>query len=457
MKDEQSAIGADEADVLLAPLRRYLLIVLAVSGGPDSLALMTLVAEFHLRHGANGQRVLVATVDHRLRPEAADEAQAVSRHAARFGFDHTTLCWEDCKPAAGIADAARQARYALLDQYVRTESPAQPAALVTGHTEDDQAETVLMRLKRGAGVDGLASMAPCRPLTPGSHIDLVRPLLGLPKTRLEATLVVRNTVWVEDPSNEDEAYERVRVRRELVALKNIGLTPHALALTARRVLQARETVDYAMSAFMPSLALTFNGEIFAEFDRAAFDAGPVLLRQRLLSKLIARFGGATPAPHLAELERLVERMQGAQRGAVTLGGATISIGRRYIRLWREAGRIATTPLYLAPGESKIWDQRFRVGHSLPDLPLPDLPPADVTPPDIKSIAIHALGEEGFGRVVASGVKLPECPAHAAYALPAFWSQDRLMAVPQLGFFDPGNPDVSAGCATLFTSEPLQSA
>ena len=187
------------ADALLAPLGSFRAIVLAVSGGADSTALMHLAARWVLR-SPSAPKLHVASVDHGLRPEAATEAEQVVAQAKALGLGARTLRWEGQKPAAGIQDAARRARYALLLELaievardVLGDLPS--TAIVTAHTADDQAETVLMRLARGSGVDGLAAMPVVTRVERMSLADggmegvaLLRPLLAVPRARLVATL-----------------------------------------------------------------------------------------------------------------------------------------------------------------------------------------------------------------------------------------------------------------------------
>ncbi len=436
--DKHAAIRSEEADALFAPLRRYDIIVLAVSGGPDSLALLKLAHDWALRLGDSAPQLSVATVDHQLRKESADEARFVAAFCADLKRDHATLAWDDPKPWSGVLDAARAARYALLERHTTGLAGARSAAVVTGHTLNDQAETVFMRLKRGTGVDGLSAMAACRSLSKGSRIDLVRPLLGVPKTRLEGTLIVRGIAWCKDASNDDQVFERVRVRKAVENLKYAGLTMDALALTAARARQAREALDFATQGFLASLNVTTNGEIFAALDRAAFDRGPALLRQRVLAPLIARFGGETPRAELRELERLSERMAATAKSMHTLGGVTVSAGERTIRLWREAGRVPVKPLRLRPGDQALWDGRFTVAAS-----------RDCT----QEVSVSALGAADYRALVTSGHRLPSCPARAAYALPAFRAAGLVLAVPQLNFACCTDAQTMAGCATRLTSVP----
>ena len=190
-------------------------VLLAVSGGPDSSALMQAAA-------ALGGAVQVATVDHGLRPGSGAEADAVGRAAARLGLPHATLRWAGSKPGRGLQEAARTARYALLCAHAE----AIGAGLVlTGHTRDDQAETVLMRLAAGSGTAGLAGMRAERVLAPG--IVLGRPFLHLPKAILTAWCEARGIPYLRDPSNADLRFARGRLRATWPALEREGLTPCA--------------------------------------------------------------------------------------------------------------------------------------------------------------------------------------------------------------------------------------
>jgi tRNA(Ile)-lysidine synthase len=202
----ENAIGAEEADRAFECLKAFDVIVLAVSGGPDSLALLSLAAEWVARSGSDRPTISVATVDHGLRAQSADEARTVADIAAAFGLKHTTLLWTGAKPQSGMPNAARAARYALLDAFTRSIAGDGRAALVTAHHLDDQAETVFMRLARGGGVAALAAMPSDRALSKTSPVRLVRPLLGFSKSRLVATVARRGLEWVDDPTNSDQTF-----------------------------------------------------------------------------------------------------------------------------------------------------------------------------------------------------------------------------------------------------------
>lgn len=388
--------------------------MLAVSGGPDSMAMLHLVSAWAGRHARPLSTISVATVDHQLRRESAAEAAFVAQACAALGLSHTLLLWQGAKPSSGLAEEARRARYLLLDQHARTCTSDAKTAILTAHTLDDQAETVLMRLKRGSGIDGLSAIPPCRPVNPDSPVDLVRPFLGIEKSRLLASLQAMGHAWCTDPTNADAGYERVRVRSLMPTLKAAGVTPQGLARSAQRVRSAGEAADYALDHFSATLDLSMNDEIFASCARAAFEAGPALLRERVLANLIARFGGTTPAPDLSEIEALAERLANTASVTATLGGAVVSLGPRRLKVWREAARIAIEPMQLVPGVWKRWDNRFWLRADGPAL-----------------VEVRALGVAGR-RQMGEGLLNPDAlPAAALAAQPGFWSGDRLLAVPTL--------------------------
>lgn len=411
-------ITTDEADAAFEPLAKFEHVVLAVSGGPDSMALLVLASEWRQRRNGAPPSLSVATVDHGLRPESPREAEFVASEARRLGLPHVTLPWTGEKPSRGIPDAARRARYRLLDDHARTLS-ASDVAVVTAHHQGDQAETFAMRLARGAGVNGLAGMPAERMLHEGSTVSLVRPLLAFAKSPLIATLEARGLSSVDDPTNADHRYERARVRSALPDLDAAGISPAALATSARRLGEAEAALRYADECFAATLALSFGNEVFAAFDRNAFRAGPALLRQRLLARLIARYGGASERPDLVEIEDLTARLQAEDKSTATLGGVMVSSGSRFVRVWREAGRLTQSDLILSPGESRTWDRRFIVQRA-----------ADA----IGAVKVRPLGAENYARIAGRLAAKYRPPSRAAHALPSFWQGDDLVAVPSLAPF-----------------------
>ncbi|MGQ0456250.1 MAG: tRNA lysidine(34) synthetase TilS [Hyphomicrobium sp.] len=409
-------IASNEVDALFAPLAAFDAILLAVSGGSDSMALLELIHDWRADRADAAPLVAVATVDHGLRSESRAEAAFVATRCAELKLEHAILPWRGPKPQSGLANAARDARYRLLCEHARRLPRAGSRAIVTAHTEDDQAETVVMRLARGSGVDGLAAMPLWRPAGDHGDVALVRPLLGVAKARLIATLAARARPWREDPSNENPAAERVRVRAAMAALADAGVTSGALARAARRLGDARAALGYADRAFETTLSLDLNGEIFASLDRAAFADGPPLLRQRLLQRLIRRFGGETGAPSLLEVEALVARLSKTDGVRATLGGAVVATTSRTLKVWREAGRVASRDVALAPNANLLWDNRFVLSRD--------------GRPDV-DVRVGPLGSEGLHRLAPQWRNASRPPVAALHAQPAFWTGDDVIAAPSL--------------------------
>src|SRR5258705_4157985 len=189
--DGNSPISAQEAKRLFADWRGIPASVLGVSGGPDSIALMWLAARWR-RALARGPRLIAVTVDHGLRSEAAREARDVKRLARTLDLPHRTVRWTGPKPKTGLPAAARAARYRLLAQAARASGATH---ILTAHTRDDQAETLLMRVLRASGIPGLAAMAR---ETEREGVWLARPLLDVPKSQLVATLGKAKISFADD-------------------------------------------------------------------------------------------------------------------------------------------------------------------------------------------------------------------------------------------------------------------
>lgn len=407
-----------EAATLLGPLKSYKLVVLAVSGGADSTCLLHLAARWvALNSGTAMPRVEVVTVDHGLRPESGAEARWVAEQARVLGFQHTTLPWEGEKPATGIQDAARRARYDLIAAYADGETPS---AVVTAHTEDDQAETLLMRLARGSGLDGLAGMPPRRALTEKGGVDLVRPLLGTPKARLVATLAAAGRSWIEDPSNEVLAFERVRVRKAFAALEELGLKTDKLALSAERLGRAREALEAQAEAFRHAHVALHDG-LYASLGRDALERAPREARIRVLTSLLNAFGGEGGVARLVQVEALEGAIGAGGTVTRTLGGCLVSAGRKTIRIFREPSGRDLPQIELNLERGVVWDQRFEISLGAEErrraerLPVP--------------LVVRALGGPAYATLRAHfDCQLPSRPAAS---LPALWSGADIVGVPDL--------------------------
>src|SRR5213595_4073863 len=213
--DDHAPISVQQAKDLLAHWKGAPALVLAVSGGPDSLALMWLAARWR-RALSRGPRLIAVTVDHGLRREAAREARDVKRLARTLDLPHRTLRWNGAKPKTGLPAAARAARYRLLAQPAKASGATH---ILTAHTRDDQAETLLMRMLRGSGIAGLAAMAR---QSEREGVWLARPLLDIPKSQLVATLNKAKIAFADDPTNRDANYTRPRLRALMPVLAEEG-------------------------------------------------------------------------------------------------------------------------------------------------------------------------------------------------------------------------------------------
>jgi tRNA(Ile)-lysidine synthase len=337
----EQAVRDDEANALFSGLENLRGLVLAVSGGPDSTALLVLAARWAKALKKTRKRapqLIAVTIDHGLRAAAAREAAAVKRLAQRLGVAHRTLRWRGAKPKTGLQEAARLARYRLLADAANR---AGYEHVLTAHTLDDQAETVLFRLARGSGLVGLAGMAHAAPLPAGGAgtLFLVRPLLRIAKARLYATLEASGIAHSEDPSNRDPRFTRARLRGLMPALAREGLDARGLARLAARVRRAESTIEFAVAAARAALApgpWPERGPV--AFDAAGFANLPAEIGLRLLGRAIARTGNELPV-ELSKLETLYDDVRRADsRLRRTLAGALITLGPDRLTVERAPAR-----------------------------------------------------------------------------------------------------------------------
>lgn len=339
-RDNVTAISQSEAKVLFADLKSAKALVLAVSGGPDSTALMVLASRWR-KAMKRGPELIAVTVDHGLRVEARREARDVARLAKELGLAHRTLRWTDAKPKAGIPRAAREARYRLLAQAARK---AGASHVLTAHTRDDQAETVVMRLARGSGITGLAAMQrvsviPGRAKGRGAEtrndpVFLVRPFLDVAKARLIATLTKSNIAFADDPTNRDAAFTRARLRGLMPQLAAEGLDAARLALLARRAGRADAALEQIVDIVWRGLAAAGPGRSL-RFEAAALARTP----HEILLRLMQRAVGATASEGPVELGKLEFMTEGLVSGLAsgirwrrTLAGALLTLQKGHLAI-----------------------------------------------------------------------------------------------------------------------------
>ncbi|KAA3447048.1 tRNA lysidine(34) synthetase TilS [Mesorhizobium sp. SARCC-RB16n] len=326
--------------------------VAAVSGGSDSTALLLLLKQ-HLDKTAPSARLLAATVDHGLRQGSAAEAQAVAKLCAERGIGHRILAWSAEKPSTGLPAAAREARYRLLASAARTEGIG---LIMTGHTSDDQAETVLMRRDRhDAARDegrGLAGMAPA---TLHDWRDwIVRPLLGMRRHALRDFLRHQQVGWVEDPTNADEAFERPRMRATLAGEAGAQRMNDALALAAQEA-GARTRLGAEAARLVERFASQPEAGLI-RLDPALLGAGDDGAAVYALRILLATSGGVAFLPDQARSEALFARLKAGFLCA-TLSRTVVDFRRAGIFLRREMRGL---PAAAATIDATIWDGRRQI-------------------------------------------------------------------------------------------------
>jgi tRNA(Ile)-lysidine synthase len=328
----------------LRRLSRPAHVLVAVSGGSDSTGLLVALSERLNAADAPGLRISAATIDHGLRPDAAAEAQEVHALCARLGVDHVSRRWDDEKPVTGIMAAAREARYGLLAA-IAAEIAA--TVVVTAHTFDDQRETLLMRAARREAETGRGI---AHAVLFDRRIWVVRPLLHCRRADIRRYLESRQIGWVDDPSNEDDHYERVRVRRQLAALPHAPDVRSSGDDDARMALSAAAAAWFDRHGHVESLVVChINAEGLAA------DTG---LLAYALGYLIAVFGGKPFVPGHSQMERVLAFLAERTPGRMTVGRAVLDLRKTALFITRELRGIGSMPL--AAGKGRIWDGRFEI-------------------------------------------------------------------------------------------------
>jgi tRNA(Ile)-lysidine synthase len=347
-----------EIAALFAPLARSARIGVAVSGGPDSSALLVLLDRWAKTLPAP-PTLHVLTVDHGLRASAHAEAEAVAVLASSLGHPASLLVWrhEGEPPQSGIQAAARDARYRLLADEARRLSLD---AVALGHTLDDQAETLLIRLARGSGVWGLAGMAAERT---AHGVRFVRPLLSIPKSRLVAILDKAGIPFVDDPANASDRFLRARIRRMMPDLAAIGLDADRLAGTAHRLARAASALQTMVDALFHA-AVTDHGGVF-EIEAARLREAPEEIALRLVATLVRTIRHDAYLPRAAPLEAWTEafRAGAATARRATMAGVVLDPRRDRVWIYAEAGRTGFREHDLQGPGTAIWDSRFQISLS----------------------------------------------------------------------------------------------
>lgn len=387
-------------------------VAVAVSGGADSMALMCLAHQW-------GEAVAL-TVDHGLRRSSAVEAIRVKGWLESRDIRHEILVWTDRKPRANIQNAARIARYRLLEGRCRELGIR---ALLIAHHQNDQAETLLLRLARGSGLRGLAGMAAIAPpLDPCiSGIPLrYRPLLTVPKARLVATCRTFAVNWIEDPSNTSPSYARTSARALLNNPPLRGLNATRLAETAARLARTAAALDH-YTACLRDKAVEPGGADAIILALAPFRSAPDDIGLRLMANLLQQVGGGLYPPRMRQTEIVWKTIRNANFRGLSSAGCLIRPHEKdHILICREPAGCAD-PLPLETGQTRVWDRRFSITLGTGESPG----------------MIGALGEDGWRWLLANWPdarnRARNLPYPVRLGLPAFRRGEDIIAVPHLGY------------------------
>ena len=404
---------------------------LAVSGGGDSMAMLTLTHNWTREFGV---RLWVVSVDHGLRPDSRAEAELVARTCTELEHSHSILTWQGWNGQGNLQDAARAARLRLIDGW-----RGRVRHVLMAHTADDQAETFLMRLARGSGVDGLAGMAGKRfvpreetPPTTGKGdapplalwsddgFWVIRPLLAMRREDLRHYLNVLKGEWVDDPSNNDPRFDRVRMRQAMEQLDALGLGVDRLSETAARMARAQEALRRRAADVAQDALRQEHGDIL--MSRDALEMVEVETRLRLMAGALQYISGADYRPRLRALEEATERVLSG--GTATLHGCLIRAEKHDLRICREYGAVRD-----ATAETgALWDGRIRISDE-----------------GIDELCVRALGEKGAAQLP----QRPEnWPFQSLIAHPAVFDGVELVAFPPSGFGPDVHIDYEAGQGSL---------
>lgn len=369
---------------------------LAVSGGSDSRALLELAVDWARE---TNSKLMVATVDHGLRKEARDEAEWVGNICTRHGVPHEILVWENWNGQGNLQAEARRARYHLVSEWA---IGGGAAAVALGHTADDVAETFLMRLSRSAGVDGLAQM---RSEFEREGMVFIRPLLSLRRAALRKFLRSRDATWVEDPSNQDSKFERVRMRSVLQDLEAYGLETEKISQAAENLKRASVALKTYAAREAEAAMNVEDGDVLLDLEQ--LKKMPEDIQRRLLIGAICWIFPPEYPPRSRALAQVIPQI--SDQGTSTLSGCILTLEGNKIRATRELSAVSD-PVSTAGSTALDWDKRWRISGKFPE-----------------NAHIGALGEGG----------LAACPAwretgrkrRSLLASPAVWIGAELVAAP----------------------------
>lgn len=393
-----------------APFETKPVLAVAASGGADSMALTLLADDWARRQDG---AVIALTVDHGLRRGSAAEAKQVHDWLSARGIPHHILTWQGPAPERNLQAQARALRYELLTRYCREHGILH---LLTAHHREDQAETVLLRLSQGSGPDGLAGMGGC---TERHGVRILRPLLTVSRQDLRKFLNNEGQAWIEDPSNDNDAFARTKIRRILPALAEAGLSSETLAEFALRAGEIRRVTEEAVAQWLAK-QVTLHPEGYATVRAGAFCGEAPALEKKALAALLTCLSGRAYGPRGKELERCYHSIR--EKKAATLLNCQLSFSGRKkqmgaLMVCKEEAAVSQGRLPIKTGQVVMWDGRFR---------------CRLSGGGEKTFELGPLGKTGW-EALSDVRREQRCtlPARIGYTLPALWHLDTAVCVPHL--------------------------
>lgn len=383
-------------------------VAIAVSGGSDSMALALLASNLKLD-------IIAITVDHGLRPESNSEAKTVGNWLKKHDIQHVILQWDGTKPTSNIQSEARNARYELMSDFCYKNKIK---TLLVAHTMDDQAETVLLRLMRGSGVDGLSGIAE---ISQHNKIKIIRPLLGFSKEELRQYLKTKKQEWVNDPSNENDKFDRIKIRKFINQSENPDILTARLVNTAENMARSRDFIEEELKKHMAEIS-SFESEGYAIVNLKKLLKSHEEIIFRTLSILLTKISGSYYKPRFENIKNLYEMLQKPTFKAATLWGCRIykpddKKNNGNIFIVRELSAISGD---IEAQKECVWDGRFICKYSG------------------KGFYIGALGKNGLSQITKNNNKIDKLnlPKEIIYSLPSLKSKDgKIIAVPHINYFE----------------------
>ncbi len=344
-------------DDLLSPIKAYKKIALGVSGGSDSLALMLIVARWVSKIDKAPQ-VIVYSIDHKLRPNSDKEVAFVIAQAKKLGLKAKSLSWQGKKPTTGIQEKARAARYQLIKQAMKQDKVE---ILLTGHHAYDQAETILMRMAHSSGIKGLGGMSKFSKV---EEVKIFRPLLEISPPLLHEIVANSNLKAINDPSNENKNFERIRWRKILPSLFELGLDERQFSIFSKRINRANNALEqHCLDSFKKITTIDILGIL--HIDKQSFIDLSDEIKIRILQKAIRYIGNDAKPFALAKIEQLSEKMQNDKNfKKLTLHKCNIAIKDNYFEISKELSYLPKNNIILNAGEKVYWDNRFIIENIL---------------------------------------------------------------------------------------------